>query len=297
MKLKKLTVSLALVGLSLPVFATNGYFATGVGIKAKAMGGAGIAYAEDGFGIGANPATLTQAQAGGSIGGSLFAPDRRVNKSGEQDGNETRTFVIPEFAYVKHGDNALSYGIAVYGNGGMNTDYGRSMYDNAGYFGASRKTTSNLEQLFIAPTIAKKLNDQHTIALSMNIVYQTFEAGGLGDFKGFTPGNAFDPGNHGKDTSTGIGLKLGWTGQLTKDFSMGAFYQPKTSMKKLDKYKYLFAEQGGFDIPATYGMGVAFTASPKTVILFDVVQIDYSKIKSLGNKNNYDGTNTFLAQV
>ncbi|MDP2809877.1 MAG: hypothetical protein Q8O34_06975, partial [Rhodocyclaceae bacterium] len=74
--MKKIAMLLALAGVTAPVFATNGYFATGVGIKAKAMGGAGIAYSEDGFGIGANPATLTQAPAGGSIGVSLFAPDR-----------------------------------------------------------------------------------------------------------------------------------------------------------------------------------------------------------------------------
>ena len=297
MKLKKIAALLALAGVAAPVFATNGYFATGVGIKAKAMGGAGIAYAEDGFGIGANPATLTQAQAGGSIGGSVFAPDRSVNKSGWQDGNQKSEFLIPEFAYVKHSDNTLSYGIAVYGNGGMNTDYGTSMYDSpgAGSVGTNRSTSSNLEQLFIAPTIAKKINDQHTVALSVNIVYQTFEATGLGQFSGFTnsPGVS-DPGNQGKDSSTGIGLKLGWMGQLTKDFSMGAFYQPKTSMEKFSRYKNLFAEQGGFDIPATYGLGVAFAATPKTTVLLDVVQIDYSKIKSLANKNNYTGGVTNL---
>jgi len=34
------------------------------------------------------------------------------------------------------------------------------------------------------------------------------------------------------------------------------------SMGKFDKYKGLFAEQGGFDIPASYGLGVAYTALP-----------------------------------
>ena len=75
---------------------------------------------------------------------------------------------------------------------------------------------------------------------------------------------------------------------------MGAFYQPKTSMEKFSRYKNLFAEQGGFDIPATYGLGVAFAATPKTTVLLDVVQIDYSKIKSLANKNNYTGGVTNL---
>ena len=307
MKLTKLAVLFAAAGLSASAFATNGYFAHGVGMKAKAMGGAGIAYAEDGFGIGANPATLSQAQQGYSVGASVFAPDRgvygntAVGQPASKDGNADDLFLVPEFAYVRQGNNGLSYGVAVYGNGGMNTDYGRSMYDNAGCgapcgLGANRKTTSELQQLFIAPTVAKKLNDQHTVALSLNIVYQTFEAGGLGNFSGYTPGNAFDPGNHGKDSSTGIGLKFGWTGQLTKDFSLGAFYQPKTHMGKFDKYKYLFAEHGKFDIPASYGVGLAFNATPSTTLLFDIVQIDYSKIKALGNKNNHNAANTQLGE-
>lgn len=311
MKSTKLAVLFAAAGLSASAFATNGYFAHGVGIKAKAMGGAGIAYAEDGFGIGANPATLSQAQQGYAIGLSYFQPDRSASLLGGtgaggtnipggvgwQDGNHKKSFWIPEFAYIRQSDNGLSYGVAVYGNGGMNVDYGKAIYDTTG-----DKTFTNLEQLFIAPTIAKKLNDQHTVALSLNLVYQTFEAGGLDMFTCYTPGGncagagGNDPGNRGKDSSTGVGVKLGWTGQLTKDFSVGAFYQPKTHMSKFDKYKYLFAEHGKFDIPASYGLGLAFSASPKATVLFDIVQIDYSKVKSLANKNNHTPANTQLGE-
>lgn len=301
MKLTKIAVLVAAAGVSASAFATNGYFAHGVGIKAKAMGGAGIAYTEDGFGIGANPATLSQAQQGFAVGASIFAPDRDANTTanlvgnggplGIQNGNHKKTFLIPEFAYARQGSDGLSYGVAVYGNGGMNVDYGKAVYDTTG-----NKTFTNLEQLFIAPTIAKKLNEQHTVAASLNIVYQTFKAGGLDMFKGYTPSGTDDPGDNGKDSSTGIGIKLGWTGQLTKDFSLGAFYQPKTHMSKFDKYKFLFAEHGKFDIPASYGLGLAFNASPKATILFDVVQIDYSKIKSLANKNNHTAANTKLGE-
>lgn len=310
MKAKKIAVLLAAAGLSASAFATNGYFAHGVGIKAKAMGGAGIAYAEDGFGIGANPATLSQANHGFALGATYFVPDRSASLLGgtngfggniaggigPQDANHKKDFFIPEFAYVRHSDNGLSYGVAVYGNGGMNVDYGKAIYDTTG-----DKTFTNLEQLFIAPTIAKKLDDKHTIALSVNLVYQTFEAGGLDMFTCYTPGGncgtgagAADPGNKGKDTSTGVGIKLGWTGELTKDLSLGAFYQPKTHMSKFDKYKYLFAEHGKFDIPSSYGLGLAFKASPKATLLLDVVQIDYSKVKSLGNKNNHTSGTTNL---
>jgi len=314
MKLKKIAVLIAIAGLSGSAFATNGYFGHGVGVKAKAMGGASIAYAEDGFGMAANPATLSMAQNGFSLGASLFVPDRNLNTSANhptlpstsQDANEESMFIIPEFAYVRHGGNGLSYGLVVYGNGGMNVDYGKPMYDN------TRDTHATLEQLFIAPTISWKLNEQHTVGASLNVVYQTFEAGGLGWFGQYTrpatfnvacagPGNPFNycgdgvnPGNQGKDSAWGLGLKLGWTGKLTKDFTMGAFYQPKTHMGKFSDYKNLFAENGKFDTPESYGLGMAFAATPSTTILFDIVQINYNDIKSLGNPNNHNALNTKL---
>ena len=44
MQLKKIAALIALAGLSGSAFATNGYFPHGYGMKAKGMGGVGIAY-------------------------------------------------------------------------------------------------------------------------------------------------------------------------------------------------------------------------------------------------------------
>lgn len=302
MRKTQLLIALAAIGFVGSAYATNGYFAHGVGVKSQSMGGAGIAFAEDGFGIGANPATLSQVNGGYAVGMSVFAPDRAASTTGATgpagsvlanpgawyDGNRKDMFFIPEFAYVRHGDNGMSYGVAVYGNGGMNVDYNKPVFDT------TTKTFTNLEQLFISPSISKKINDQHTVAASLNLVYQTFEAGGLGMFAGYTRSGTANPGNHGKDTSTGIGVKLGWAGKFSDTVTAGAFYQPETKMSKFDKYKDLFAEDGGFNIPTTYGLGIAVKATPRTVVAFDVVQIAYGDIKSLANKNNHDWTITKL---
>ena len=315
MKLNKLLLALAASGLATSAFATNGYFAHGIGVKAKAMGGAAIAFAEDGFGAAANPANLSQVKDGYSLGVSAFAPDRGVGTTaawsagssvngntpgaaGAYAGNEAAdAFAIPEFAYSKRYNDKINWGVVVYGNGGMNVDYGRPMYDS----GAN--TTSNLEQLFIAPTISYKLNDQHTVAASLNLVYQTFKATGLNWFAAYTQTCDFNgttcatggtnPGGHGTDDSTGVGARLGWLGTLTDSVTVGAFYQPKTSMDKFTAYKDLFAQGGGFDIPETYGVGIAIKASPKTSVALDVVQINYGGIKSLANLNDHNpGTGT-----
>ncbi len=319
MKLNKLLLALAASGLASSAFATNGYFAHGIGVKAKGMGGASIAIAEDGFAAAANPANLAQVKDGYSLGVSAFAPDRGVAGTSTWAGNQTAyslggtagtfyggneaadAFAIPEFAYSKAYNDKIHWGVIVYGNGGMNVDYGRSMYDSS----SGTKTTSNLEQLFVAPTVSYKLNDRHTVAASLNLVYQTFKATGLNWFTAYTQTCDFNgttcasggtnPGDHGTDDSSGIGVRLGWTGRLSDAVTAGAFYQPKTDMDKFSAYKDLFAQAGGFDIPETYGVGVAFKASPKTTVALDVVQINYSGIKSLANLNNHNpgsGTDT-----
>jgi long-chain fatty acid transport protein len=54
-------------------------------------------------------------------------------------------------------------------------------------------------------------------------------------------------------------------------------------MGEFDKYRGLFAEQGGFDIPANYGAGVACRVAPPVTLAFDVVRIEYSGVRSINN--------------
>jgi long-chain fatty acid transport protein len=179
----------------------------------------------------------------------------------------------------------MSLGVSVYGNGGMNTQYNTNPF---AAFGSSGNAGIDLSQLFIAPTWAMKLNPQHSIGVSLNLVYQAFRADGLQAFAPMSSNPAALT-NNGKDTSTGVGVKLGWTGEITPALTMGATYQPKTKMSKFDKYAGLFAEQGGFDIPATYGVGIALKASPATTIAIDYQAIQYSDVPSVGNTNTAGG--------
>jgi long-chain fatty acid transport protein len=78
-------------------------------------------------------------------------------------------------------------------------------------------------------------------------------------------------------------LRVGWTGEITPDVTLGATYQTKTKMSKFDMYKGLFAEQGGFDIPSKYGIGIAFKAKPETTVAFDIERINYSDVPSVSN--------------
>ncbi len=286
-KLKKnLVVGAVVAGLMVPLsaMATNGYFSRGYGMKAKGMGGAGIAYGQDGLAAATNPANMVLVGNRVDFGVDLFSPDRSTEivgaapgKSGSYDPNADNIFFIPEFGYNQMINNSMSFGVSVFGNGGMNTSYKKPV----ALFGTSNAGV-NLEQLFISPTFSMKINDKNSIGVALNLVYQTFKASGLEGFNGFSTSST-NLTNNGKDTSTGYSLRLGWTGEITDSVTLGATYQSKADMSEFSKYKGLFAEKGGFDIPETYGVGIAVKATPKVNVAFDITQINYSGVKSISN--------------
>lgn len=170
-------------------------------------------------------------------------------------------------------------GLAVYGNGGMNTTYNRSPFTG---FGGTSPAGVDLVQLFVAPTVAFKPNPSHSFGVSLNFAYQVFSADGLNPFAAFSsdPANVT---NRGDDSSNGWGMRFGWTGKVTDSVTLGATYQTRTRMSRFDKYRGLFAEQGDFDIPENYGVGIAVKATPRLTLAGDIQQINCAKVRSVGN--------------
>jgi len=296
---------LALGAALLPAHATNGYFPHGFGIKAKGMGGAGIALAQDAFAGANNPAQAAFAGNRMEVGLELFMPDREMSRSfGGMEitsaVSDKKAFLVPEFGYNVALSNKLGLGITVFGNGGMNTTYPGGTTDCSSLLaGASASANAlcgmgtlgvDLMQLTIAPTVAYKLSDAHAFGLSPLFVYQQFKASGLQAFQ-MLPGASTDPANltnNGRDSSTGIGIRLGYLGKLSDQVSIGASYSPKISMSRFDDYAGLFADDGKFDIPENYGLGVAFQATPSLQVALDYNRINYSKVPSIGNPAGFN---------
>jgi len=294
MKMKKIVVLMFAAGVvaSPLAYATNGYFSHGFGIKSKGMAGAGVALAQDSLAASTNPAGMVMVGDRVDLGVDLFRPTRGAEVAGNvaglngtYDGNNTSIFAIPEFGYNKMMDPNMSLGVSVYGNGGMNTDYASSPF---AAWGGTSPAGVNLSQLFIAPTLAMKFNESNSVGVSLNLAYQSFEAKGLEPFSTMSS-DATKLTNNGADSSMGYGLRLGWIGEITPAITLGATYQTKTKMGKFDKYAGLFAEQGGFDIPASYGVGVALNATSDTAIAFDVQVIEYGDVKAIANTNAAGG--------
>jgi len=289
MKLTKIAVAAALAA-PLPALATTGYFQHGYGLKAKGMGGVGIAMPQDSLAAATNPAGMAFVGNRLDAGLDWFRPIRdteiRGNAfpgvDGNYNANDTKDFFIPEFGYNRMIRPDLSLGISVFGNGGMNTSYTTPIP----LFGTT-KVKMDYSQLFIAPTIAWKPNERHSIGAAVNIAYHRFKVDGLENFAAPPPFNASsspaDVTNRGYDSSWGWSLRLGWTGRVSDAVTLGATYQTKTRMGELDKYKGLFAEQGSMDVPENYGVGIAVKATPKLTLAGDVQRINYGDVKAVGN--------------
>ncbi len=139
----------------------------------------------------------------------------------------------------------------------------------------------NLAQLLITPTIAYQITPNHSIGFSPIIGYQRFRAYGLGIFAGFSS----DPGkltNKGDDDAWGGGARIGYQGKIGP-VSFGASATSKIYMQEFDNYAGLFAEKGDFDIPATYGAGLAIEVTSKLTVAADVSRILYSGVAAINN--------------
>ena len=282
--------------------ATNGYFSHGYGMKAKGMGGVATALSQDSFGGANNPASMVWAGSRFDIGLDWFSPVRSAERSGAgfttlngkvDSGKEN--FFIPELGYNRMLRDDLSLGVSIYGNGGMNTTYPQGNFNcgagPANMLCGSGELGVDLTQLIVAPTMAYKLNAQHSVGVSLLLGYQRFKATGLQAFDnapGFPPftssqGNVT---NRGYDNAYGAGVRVGYMGHLSDAISIGASYSSKVSMSKFKKYAGLFAGDGGFDIPSNYSVGVAFMPTDAWTFALDLGRINYSAVASVGNPSS-----------
>ena len=291
MKLTRVFAFMAMAGLATSAFATNGYFSHGYGIKAKGMGGAATASTDDAFFGANNPAAAAFVGNRLDLGVDVFSPTREASRTGlgpldmsvESDSNY---FFIPEFGYNRMINNDWALGITVYGNGGMNTDYPGGQIDcgqgPANMLCGSGSLGVDLMQLMIAPTVAFKLAPNHSIGVAPLIGYQRFAAEGLQAFGVMTPSG----GNIGTDDSWGFGVRVGYLGKITPTVTIGAAYASKMSMDEFDDYAGLFAEQGDFDIPENYNLGVSWQATPQLRLAMDYQRINYSGVDSIANPSS-----------
>lgn len=292
--------------------ATNGYFLSGFGTKSRGMGGVGVAEGVDGLAAAYNPATMADVGTRFDIGFDIFyAPNAVTHSDGTlsettilEESNPTNTgysydgfFLIPNMGGTYKYDEKITFGFAFVG-AGATTLYNQAVpAGNSSYFfnfngkGGDDKVGVSLLQMQIPLSIAYQVNKNHTFGASFVMAAQMFSARGL---KAFTELNLATSteniSNMGNDFSYGAGYRLGWQGKTDDGAVVVGFnYSSRVYMSKFEDYSSLFAEGGDFDIPENYSIGIAFNGIKDVKIKFDVQQINYSEVASVGNPGPYTG--------
>lgn len=264
--------------------ATDGYFSNGYGTAAKGMAGAGVANPQDTQAAVNNPAGIRGLgdRFDGAV--SLFSPIRKYNATSNQtfiadyEHESSKNYFLVPSVGASWDMGAYSLGLTMSANGGMNTDYATTVFSG----GTNGRTGINLEQAFIGGTYARDLSATNTFGITPTIAIQRFRAYGLQGFGSISTdsGNLTDNGN---DYSYGGGLRLGWLNKTTDKLTLGLSGQTKMKMTKFHQYKGLFAENGGFDIPASVTLGGSYKANDKLTLNGDVKRIFYNDVKSISN--------------
>jgi long-chain fatty acid transport protein len=288
--------------------ATEGYFQYGYGARQGGLAGAGVADSRDAMALSLNPAGLVDVGRQWQFGASLFMPYRSYTATGTNlvslgkfDSAENY-FVIPNIAYNNPIDANSAWGFAVFGNGGMNTNWPvmprpflptnfcpplPGIVGTGTYCGG--QTGVDMMQAFIALGYARRFGAL-SFGISPVLAIQRVKIQGLsaygvpGTLGPFSFGFSSDPTkltNNGYSWSYGGGVRVGVQWSVMPNFRIGFSGQTPMWMTKFSKYSGLFADHGYFDIPANLTAGVAWDAMPALTLMVDYKHIFYGSIQSI----------------
>jgi len=265
-------------------------------------------FAEDNWEVGLSAfSPRRDYEAVGGFGGNFGAFSTETGKF--ESGSEW--FPIPYLAKNWRWGDDKTISFLFYGRGGMNTDWddpnAAAYFDPTGQGGAGVQFPGvfgggeagvDLSQAFLSINFAGKAGDNFAWGIGPVFAVQTFEAKGLANFSPYTktfndcfffqaPGSC-DPTpssltNNGHDISTGYGGAAGIWWAMGDAVSAGLSYTSKMSMSEFDDYADLYAESGGFDVPASTKFGISFKGSNDVRINIDVEYTQFSEVASVGN--------------
>ncbi|MFA6121672.1 MAG: outer membrane protein transport protein [Sideroxydans sp.] len=261
MKMNKILAALCVAGLATPQFAnaTNGMLMEGYGPIATGMGGASMAYDNGNAGMANNPATLGLMADGSRLDIALggLHPSITSKMTGMPNAESGGTaYYMPAVGWTSK-KGGMAYGIGMFAQGGMGTEYKSTDWVGAGSGLASR---SEVAVGNVIIPMAYDVSSELTIGGTLDVVWSSMDlkmamaasqmssmygaglitaSGGaaatLPTFLGgtnnagyfnFSDNSSFT----GSAKSTGYAGKLGVTYKLGKQLTLGATYHAKTAV-------------------------------------------------------------------
>lgn len=304
----------------LAALATNGMNMEGYGPISTGMGGASQAFDHGTAAMAQNPATLALMAPGARFDGAIGLLGPRVTSTmagmptAESDG---RAYAMPAFGYARR-SGALTYGIGIFAQGGMGTDYSDSAFLTAG---SGQPVRSELGVGRVLLPLAYQVTPDLAVGATLDFVWSGLDmrfaapasqlgglvtggsgnlAAGLGQMLPTLPAGTWariDFSNSsdfsGAARSTGWAGKLGLVYKVGPAVTLGASYQSKSSLGDMKTkgegatltigVPSVGAIPGkltviDFQWPETLGMGVAWQATPALLIAADVKQLRWSRV-------------------
>jgi long-chain fatty acid transport protein len=341
-----LSILLCTLILAPAAYATNGMNMEGYGPIATGMGGASMAYDNGTAAMMNNPATLSlmESKARLDLAVGFLGPNVKSSYPGAPDAESSgNAYFMPAFGYART-SGQFTYGMGVFAQGGMGTEYDANSFLAAG---SGEKVRSEVSMgRFLIP-VSYKVDDKLSIGGSLDFVWAEMDlkmalsGAQFGDMIGAFGGsqtygsvsgsmiNAFgafvgagvlnpagpvnwgrfdfsdDSAFSGKAKGSGFAGKLGAVYQVSKDLAFGFAYHSKTSISDLEAKGSTVSFNANVDLglagggPATgyvpvtipltgtikvkdfqwpqmIGVGTAYQASPKLLVVFDYKWINWA---------------------
>ena len=161
---------IASVMVSTTVYATNGMNLEGYGPVATGMGGASMAYDNGTAAMMNNPATLGLMPEGNRLDVALgfLGPNvKATDVSGASSTSSANAFYMPAFGWVQKAGQ-MSYGVGMFSQGGMGTEYGA---DSFLAYGSGEKVRSEVSVGRVLVPFAYEINKNFSIGASVDFVW------------------------------------------------------------------------------------------------------------------------------
>jgi len=286
--------------------ATEGYFQYGYGARQGGLAGAGVADSRDAMALSLNPAGLVHVGRQWQFGASIFMPYRSYTATGTafvapgKFDSKDNIFAIPNIAYNNPIDADSSWGFAVFGNGGMNTNWAPVPNGTAGClapppFGPGGGAGVfcggpggvDFMQAFIAFGYARRFGVL-SVGIAPVAVIQRLKFQGLSAFAGASS-NPANLTNKGYSYAYGGGVRGGVEWSVAPNFRVGVSGSTPMWMTKFKKYSGLFQDGGNFDVPANITAGVAWDVMSALTLMVDYKHIFYGSIPTIANSSFISG--------
>lgn len=305
---------LAALCAALPALATNGMNMEGYGPISTAMGGASQAMDHGTAAMAQNPATLALMGPGARFDAAigLLGPKVSSTMPGMPTADSGGTsYIMPAFGYARR-SGALTYGIGLFAQGGMGTEYGGDTFLAAG---SGQPVRSELGVGRVLLPLAWQVTPEFAIGGTLDFMWAgldmrfaasgaqlgglvTGASGNLGaalPALGGAPWARIDFSN--SSDFTGAAKSSGWTGKIgavwkaSPVVTLGLSYQFESSLgdMKTGASNATLSATGGFadsgrltvvdfQWPTMTALGVAWQATPALLVAADVKRMGWKSV-------------------